>query len=277
MNELSFPLSRPPLRYHGSKWRIAPWLLSHFPPHGPFIDVFGGGGSVLLRKPLSKIEVYNDLDDQVVNFFTVLRHPSSAASLQRLLTFTPFSRSEFDLSYQTSLEPVEAARRFVFRLFAGHGTSSIDPRDSNGFRSCDIRSGKSYAREWRGVPGAIAITARRFQCVTIENLDFRRLIPKFSAPDSFFYCDPPYPLSLRNNGGKGYVHEMSIEDHRQLIWILKSSKVRAMISSYPNALYGELLSNWRRIEKKTTANGQRGAVPRTECIWLNYDETGSLL
>jgi DNA adenine methylase len=267
--ELEGP-QRPPLRYHGGKWRLAPWIVEHFPEHKAYVEVFGGAAGVLLRKRRSKIEVYNDLDSQVFNFFRVLQKPRASAELARLVDLTPFSREEFDLSYERAGDEIEAARRFVVRTFFGHGTSSMDPEDSNGFRSCDIRAGKSYAREWIGIPKAIAAAADRLSGVTIENLDYRRLIPKFDDPETLFYIDPPYPHSTRDGGGKGYIHEMSDDDHRQLAWLLKSARSKILLSGYPCRLYDDLYSDWRRDEKKVSANGQRGSVQRTEILLANF-------
>jgi DNA adenine methylase len=101
-------------------------------------------------------------------------------------------------------------------------------------------------------------------------LDSRKLLTKFSDAETLFYVDPPYPMSTRAAGGKGYVHEMTDSDHRQLAWLLKNLKGKVMISGYPCALYASLYSDWRRDEKKTTANGQVGAVPRTEYLWMNF-------
>jgi DNA adenine methylase len=262
---------RPPLRYHGGKWRLAPWIISHFPVrHSVYVEVFGGAAGVLLRKPRSKIEVYNDLESQVVNFFRIVRDPIRCGELVRRLSLTPFSRDEFESSYFNPSDDLEAASKFVTRCAMGHGTCSMDPLDSNGFRSCDIRAGKSYAREWAGMPDAIAAAGVRFQGVTIENLDFRRLIPKFDSPDTLFYVDPPYLLDLRASGGKGYVHELTESDHRQLAWLLHRSSAKVVLSGYDSQLYRDLFGDWRRVEKHTTANGQRGAVPRTEVLWMNY-------
>jgi DNA adenine methylase len=160
---LDLKLERPPLRYYGGKWRIAPWIVEQMPEHRTYCEVFGGAAGVLLRKPRSTVEIYNDLDSQVFNFFRCLRDSAQRARLIELIDLTPFSREEFDLSYEEASDPVEAARRFVTRCYFGHGTCSIDVHDSNGFRSCDIRAGKSYAREWAGVPVAIAAAADRLR------------------------------------------------------------------------------------------------------------------
>src|SRR5216684_3985217 len=115
---------RPPLRYYGSKWRIAPWIIDHFPAHRTYVEVFGGGAGVLLRKHRSHAEVYNDLDSAVFNFFSVLR--TSAQELCRLVDLTPYSREDFDLSADATEDQLESARRFVVRCFLGRGCSN-DP------------------------------------------------------------------------------------------------------------------------------------------------------
>jgi DNA adenine methylase len=245
------------------------------PDHKVYVEPFGGAAGVLLRKPRSKIEVYNDLDSQVVEFFTILRDPILFPELVRRVALTPFSREEFELAYLPTDDPIEAARRFVTRCYFGYGSSSVDPADSNGFRGCDVRAGKSYAIEWSGIPTAIATAAERFRGVTVERLDFRQLIPKFDSPETLFYVDPPYPHNTRDQGGKGYVHELSDEDHRQLAWILKQVKGRVMLSGYFCELYARQYADWRRVEKNTTAAGHRGAVHRTECLWMNFAPSAS--
>lgn len=271
--ELGFELPelrRPPIRYHGSKWRMAPWLIGLMPSHNAYVEPFGGGGSVLLRKPRSRIEVYNDLDGQIVNFWRVLRDPDTRDRLIAAVELTPFAREEFELAYEPTADSVEAARRLLVRCYGGHGTCSIDPTDSNGFRSCDIRAGKSYAREWMGVPASLVAAAERFRGVTLEHRPAIDLIGRFDDPDTLFYCDPPYLPGVRDAGGKGYVHEMSRRDHEALCWVLCNLKARVMVSGYPSELYDGILAGWNRREKPTTANGQVGAVPRTEVVWMNF-------
>lgn len=106
---------RPILRYHGSKYRMAPQLIALMPQHNCYVEPFGGGGGVLLRKPRVGAECYNDLDGNVVNVFRQLQNPASAAQLERLIRLTPFSRAEFDRSYRRPKNMLDAAHKMIVR------------------------------------------------------------------------------------------------------------------------------------------------------------------
>ena len=116
---------RPVLRYHGGKYRLAPRLIKIFPPHRVYTEAFGGGASVLMQKPRSYAEIYNDLDGEVVNVFRVLQNRRKARNLEQLLRLTPFARKEFLLGYKRGQTDVERARRTIIRSFMGFGSDSI--------------------------------------------------------------------------------------------------------------------------------------------------------
>ena len=89
---------KPLMRYHGAKWKLAPWIISHFPPHHCYVEPFGGSASVLLNKPMTAREVYNDLNFEVFTLFNVIRDEKMRTELLRLLAMTPYSRVEFDFA-----------------------------------------------------------------------------------------------------------------------------------------------------------------------------------
>jgi DNA adenine methylase len=266
------PPSRPVLRYHGGKWRIAPWIIAHLPEHRVYVEPFGGGASVLMRKPRSDFEVYNDLDADVVNVFRVLRDRESAAELRRLLALTPWARGEFEASYERSPDPVEQARRTIVRCFMAHGSTSRR-RGRTGFRagSHPGRRGGGFG-DWRGYHDALDSFTDRLHGVVIESRAAVDVIARYDASDALIYADPPYPVdtrsSIRCDGDteRAYAHDLSDDDHRELAGVLHQSRAAVIVSGYPCRLYDdELYAGWRREERKARADGGRA---RTEVVWI---------
>lgn len=262
-----FKLKRPALRYHGGKWNLAPWLISLFPRHDIYVEPFGGAASVLLRKPRSRIEVYNDLDNEVVELFQILRDPALSLDLIRLLELTPFGREEFEQAYECADSPLERSRRLVVRSFSGFGSHSHNAANSNGFR---WHPSKSYAAEFANLPACLQAVTARLRGVTIENQRADRLIAQQDTPETFFFLDPPYPESTRDSGGKGYRFEMLDGEHRSLAAQLRGIQGKVLICGYRCALYDQLFSDWSFLERKSYANGQKGRGDRTEAVWANY-------
>src|SRR5438552_19126344 len=114
---------RPVLRYHGGKYRLGPWIAARLPEHRIYVEPYGGAASVLMRKPRSYGEIFNDTNGRVVSLFRVLRDPGQAAELERLLRLTPFSREEFEAGLEITDDPIEDARRLIARSFMGFGTA----------------------------------------------------------------------------------------------------------------------------------------------------------
>jgi hypothetical protein len=144
------PVTRPVLRWHGGKWRLAPWILEHFPQaHTCYVEPYGGGANVLLRKPRQAAECYNDLDGTVVNVFRVLRDPQSAAELARRLRLTPYSRAEFEWSYETASDAIDAAHKVIVRSFMGFGSDSVTRNCKTGFRARMTNDRSFPSAAWR--------------------------------------------------------------------------------------------------------------------------------
>lgn len=246
--------------------------MAQFPPHRVYVEPFGGAASVLLHKARSFCEVYNDLDGEVVNLFRVLRSPS-AGDLIRALQLTPFSRTEFLACYEPSQDPVERARRLVARSFMGHGSGAPFGRVT-GFRANAHASGAhNTAREWSGYPDALAATVERLRGVVIESRPAIDVMAAADTPKTLHYVDPPYLPETRSpkarHGGcmyHAYAHEMSEDDHAELLAALLKLDGMVILSGYPSALYDDALGEWERIERGTFADGGRA---RTEVLWLN--------
>jgi DNA adenine methylase len=258
--------TRPLVRYHGGKWKLAPWLISFFPAHRVYVEPYGGGGSVLLRKPRSYGEIYNDLDGEIVNLFRVAR--DNGDELVRICTLTPFSRDEFLLSYEPVDDPLEQARRTLVRSFMGFGSASVSKQVS-GFRANSNRSGTTPAHDWNNYPEALEKTIQRLSGIVIENRFAKDVISQHDSVSTLHYIDPPYVKSTRYLEEKThcYKYEMSDEDHRELAALLHSVKGMVVLSGYPCDLYdNELYADWQRVERPSFADG---AKERTEVIWMN--------
>lgn len=255
--------SRPVLRWHGGKWRLAPWIVGLFPDHRIYVEPFGGAASVLLRKPRSYAEVYNDLDAEVVNLFQVLRS-DEAPELIRALRLTPFAEVEFLASYIQGHDAVERARRLVVRSFMGFGSNAIHRR--SGFRQNSNRSGTTPARDWMNYPDALAAIIERLRGVVIMNRQAIDVMAAHDGPQTLHYVDPPYVWETRD-GGTDYAHELDDHQHRELLQFLCDLKGRVVLSGYLNPLYDTILGNWHRVDRDAFADGAR---PRTESVWLNY-------
>jgi DNA adenine methylase len=260
---------RPALRYHGGKWMLAPWIISHFPEHRFYVEPFGGGASVLLRKPRASHEVYNDLDGEIVSFFRVLRDHGD--ELRRLVYLTPFSRDEYGLSMEPSEDPLEQARRTLIRSFQGHGSSSLGR--VSGFRSKSQQNNTGAAIDWMHLPSAMEAMTERLRGVVIENRPAGEVIRQHDGPETLFYLDPPYLPSTRKSiadraHSKSYRHELSVREHEDLLGTLAGLRGAAVVSGYPSAVYDAGLAGWYRVEREACTGSTRPGKA-TEVLWIN--------
>lgn len=262
---------RPIVRYHGGKWLLAPWIISHFPPHRVYVEPFGGAASVLLRKQRSYGEIYNDLDGEIVNVFRVARDRGD--ELRRALELTPFARSEFVDSYIPADDPLEQARRTILRSFQGFGSAAVCG-ETSGFRANSNRSGTTPAHDWRNYADAFGTLVERLRGVVIENRDAIEVMRAHDSPDTLHYVDPPYVHATRSGKvrstvtRKSYKHEMTDDQHEALADALYSLRGAVVLSGYRSELYDSLYAGWRKVERHALADG---AEKRIEVLWLSQN------
>jgi DNA adenine methylase len=256
--------SRPILRWHGGKWLLAPWIIAHMPPHRVYVEPFGGAASVLMRKPRSYAEVYNDLDDEVVNLFRVLRS-DDAPKLIEMIRLTPFASTEFFAAYEVSGDDVERARRLIVRSFMGFGSNATHKK--SGFRSNSNRSGTTPSRDWGNYPDAMAAMVDRLRGVCVTCRDATEVMAGHDAPETLHYVDPPYHFDTRTDAKADYAHELTHDQHGDLLAFLRTLKGKVILSGYPHPSYDAALDGWRRVERKALADG---AAERTEVLWMNF-------
>jgi DNA adenine methylase len=262
---------RPVLRFFGGKNKLAPWIVSNLPEHQKYAEPFGGSASVLMHKPMSQIEIYNDIDKEVTNVFVVMQNRELFETLLWRLKFTPYSSEEYFRSRETSDDPVERAARTIIKSFFGHGSDSIF-RNSGVRKYSHNRAGRVNdtisAAEWATYVHEALITfanrlapgnegALRTMILCEPALD---VIRRHDGPKTLFYLDPPYLRCTRTGNGR-YRHEMSDDDHQILLETLLRLRSMVVLSGYPSIMYDEMLVGWEHIERDF-----RG---RTEVLWRN--------
>ena len=256
------------LKYPGSKWSTAKWIISNFPPgyeKMTYLEPFFGSGAIFFNKKRSSVETINDIDGNVINLFKVIReHPEELATM---IEFTPWSREEYSQSYKMTGESLEDARRFLVRMWQAIGAKSSD---ITGWRS-NIQALNGNIPQWATkLPENIMTVSWRLKhlgnkLVQIENRPAADCIQRYNRANVFIYADPPYIQSTRS--GRIYAHEMKDQDHIELLELLKKHSGSVMISGYENEIYSDLLEGWHT--EKQIANCE-GGQKREEIIWMNY-------
>ncbi|ELI7108410.1 DNA adenine methylase [Salmonella enterica] len=263
-------IKHPVMRYHGGKFRLASWIISHFPKHRCYVEPFGGAASVLLKKEPSEAEVYNDLDSDVVNLFQVLRNPSESIALAQACALTPYSRTEFYNAYEKTEDNLERARRMIIRASMGFGSAGAT-KGKTGFRLDTKRNCATAQNIWARQPDNLVAVASRFAGVLVENRDAIQCMKDHDTPTTLHFVDPPYMhetrVGVRKNSA--YRHELDNQQHIQLINELKKLEGMVILCGYDSELYNNVLKDWKRVTRSTSACGRAGSVNRIECLWIN--------
>jgi DNA adenine methylase len=246
------------LRYHGGKFRLAPWIIQHFPLHRVYVEPFGGAASVLLQKRPAPVEVYNDLDGQVVNVFRVLRDPKQAKELQRRLKLTAFARAELEWSYEPATDAVDEAHKIMVRSWMARNPREFSRRGRASFRN-SRGDGDGGETAWYGFPGQVPAFTARLAAVAIECRPALKVIQAYDGPDTLFFVDPPYLPSTRASG-------QTEAEHVDLAVKLHQCAGMVVLNGYPSPLYERLYAGWATFDR-TVNTAARTVV--TERLWLN--------
>jgi len=269
-------LQRPPSRliafgWYGGKFSHLKWLLPLLPECHHYCEPFGGSAAVLLNRVPSPVETYNDIDGEVVNFFSVLR--DRREELVEKIALTPFSREEFFKAVspqEGTPSAVERARLFYVR--ARQARTGLAQTASLGrWANCKrtTRAGMSgVVSRWLGAVEDLPQIALRLLRVQIENRPAEEVIRLYDDSDTFFYCDPPYPHASRGDS-KAYSYEMTDAQHRRLATLLRSCQGKVAVSGYRCDLMDEIYTGWRSVEAPAKqCHSVKKA--RREALWMNW-------
>ena len=270
-----------PLMWIGGKHASAKRIVAAFPSpemYDTYVEVFGGAAHVFFQKTSGNhLEVYNDLNDDLVCFWMAARdHPDV---LQQRIDTLPFSRSLYyayreSLRAQEAMDSVERAARWFYVL---RSTFGAYPDCSKGWGYTISGGGNVKAHSLRTATALLSLVAERFRCVQIEHQDFASLIQVYQTPRTLFYVDPPYlDCEEYYDTAKGTL--FTKEDHRRLATLLNATPALVALSYYDHPLLDDLypLSRWRRmtwLQPKAIQKTRNRRTLGKEVLLMNYPET----
>jgi len=250
--------------YIGGKTRLADWVTNQLPNHTTYVEPFGGSGAVLLNKPRSKVEIFNDADSDVVTFFRVARE--ARGELAEWCRNTPFSEQLHDewadqfFAGDRPKDDVEHAGRWLFLRYSQYagkvsrksGFKRESPADAKGSRN---------ARNWTNAPERIEMVAERFRGVSIAHEDYATVVERYDHPETVFYVDPPY-------FGKENLYQEDAP-HEEIAATLDDIEGQAIVSytDLPPGLY----DGWEVIEREVTHSAAGNGKTANERLILNFE------
>ena len=247
-----------PLSYIGGKRRIAKQIVSLIPEHLTYVEPFAGGAQVFFHKPRSKVEVLNDLDDEIINFLRVCqRHPQELA---RILRWQPASRRLFDWHDQqppAALTDIERAARFFYLQKNTWGGK----RTRQNFHFA-VTKRPSYTPTT--LSKRLAEVAERLDDVQLEAAPYEAILKQYDRPTTFFYLDPPYV------GVDLYQHNFSDQQFEDLVRQLHSLTGRFLLSINDCPKARAWFEGFHRMEIAFTYTSTRTPGRFRELLFANY-------
>ncbi len=258
--------SKTPIKYYGGKQKVAKWVISHFPKHDCYVEAFAGGLAVFFARVRKvKAEVINDKNSFVFNFYKQYR--DNPQELIRVLEATPYSREEYDHCHaiyngKLSANELEKARAFFVLCWQSYaanmdtwGTSKTNSQPDTTGRRVELLKMLTY----------------RLRQVYIENRDALKVIDQWDGPNTFFYLDPPYPITDQ----RGYRGTYTLQDFNKLLSLLKGIKGKFLLSCYLKKGM-EIAPEWNQSHRETICHAQKTDLvekreKRMETLIYNYN------
>ncbi len=250
-----------PITYWGGKQQLVSRILPLIPQHRQYNEPFFGGGALYFAKEQSEIEFINDLNGEMINFYTVLKRkfPELREEVECTL-HSEFQHRQAKDIYSDPLRHKDVLRAWAVWMLSKQSIYSIL---TNSWRvEIDRNSAKQF--QWSKECFTFAY-ARRLEATSIFSRDALSVIRATDTPTTFHYLDPPY-----FNSDCGHYKGYSEQDFRNLLDLISKIEGKFLLSSYPSSILSEYVEaqNWRTIEVEMprVAGGTK-----TEVLTMNYN------
>jgi DNA adenine methylase len=279
-----------PLKWHGGKSYLAAKIVAMMPTHTHYVEPFAGGLSVLLAKESEGVsEVVNDAHRDLTNFWEVLGLWARFLQFKRDAEAIPFSESAYRRAVIRLAKPWAAAttpaslddvieRAVAFFVVCRQSLAGRMKGFATLSRTRTRRGMNEQASAWLTTVDGLDAVHERLRRVVILNRDALDVIRQQDGPETLFYLDPPYLHATRATTGE-YAHEMTDEQHAELLTVLGQIKGRFLLSGYRSEIYDEAHAayDWNRADFDLPNNSAGGETKRRmiECVWTNYDPAAS--
>lgn len=265
---------RPPVKTHGGKWYLRKWIIDRFPKNYQdlrYCELCCGGATIFLNKEPSTEEIINDIDKGTISILRALRdEPKEFIDRLKRIKYTErtfvIARNRSETFFEDYVD--KAVNEYVLRRMSRGGmkkTFAWSDRERGG-KPGDVNA-------WNTMLKQLPAIVDRIKATVILNKKFQEIFKVYDETDTFFYFDPPYLPDTRSNGSKDvYEHEMSVEDHIDLLTFIRDARSKIMISGYTSSLYNKYLKGWKTAKKELANHSGQGKSKdrRIECLWWNY-------
>jgi len=269
---MSITLTSPVSRM-GGKYYLRNWLADMIPKHTLYCEPFCGAGHLLFSKTPSPVEVINDIDGCLIEFFKTIQHPEKRQILIDRLNYMPYSRALW-LDIRTQWKQGDLPTNDIERVsqwFYLNRTCFSGDQKHGGFAVPSV-TGRNPIISFRNTVDSLNIVAKRLKNVCIENLPYQECIKRYQSEDTLVYADPPYWNAEKFYGKDCFTQD----DHYKLAELLRNNKGKIMVSHYANPVYDGLYKGWNRYEY-ASFKGSHKAAPGTEkpvtveCLYANFE------
>lgn len=256
-----------PVTYYGGKQQMAKHIVPLLPVHNLYCEPFCGGAAIFFVKEKSNVEVLNDTNRELINFYRVVQNDFGL--LEREIQISLHSRDlhrKASVIYNNPDMFSDVKRAWSLWVLSAQGfAGQLD--SSWGYDVTKNATPKKIANKREAFNLDLAI---RLQDVQLECADALYIIHSRDRAESFFYCDPPY-----YNSDMGHYDGYSLNDFTELLDVLSSIKGKFMLSSYPSPILNEYIKRFgwttKTFDSKVSVNAKAGKQKtKTEVITMNY-------